>query len=57
MNEEIPVPLYTIRTAVTELGHRVSLALRTQLGDRARLQNERTHCQRLLSLVSQVRGH
>ena len=51
---EIPVPLYTIRIAFTELGRRVSLALRTQLGDTARLQDKHSHCQRLLSLIFQV---
>lgn len=30
--QEIPVPLYTIRRAAAELSRRVSLAPRTQLG-------------------------
>jgi hypothetical protein len=35
MNQQIPAPLYTIRAAFAELSRRVTVALRTQLGDTA----------------------
>lgn len=57
MSQQIPAPLHTIRAAFAELSRRVSVALRTQLGDTARLQHERTHCQRLLSLLPQARAN
>ena len=48
------LPLYTIRTAVTEIGDRVSQALKTQVGDVARLQAHRNECLRLMIVVQQV---
>lgn len=35
--DPVPLPLHTIRAAFTELGRSVSVALRTQMGDTARL--------------------
>jgi hypothetical protein len=49
-----PVPIQTIRAAYTEIGRRVNIALRTQVGDAARLREQRQECLRLLTLVGQV---
>jgi hypothetical protein len=50
----IPIPLSTIRLAFREQGRRVDVALRTQVGDAARLGEHRLECLRLLSLAEQV---
>jgi hypothetical protein len=50
----VPAPLQTIRAAYAELGRRVTVALRTQIGDHARLGEERRHCLRLSALVTQA---
>lgn len=52
--ESIPLPLHTIRAAFTELGQSVHIALRTQMGDAARLGVQRNDCLRLLGLTEQV---
>jgi hypothetical protein len=52
----IPLPLNNIRMAYHQLGHRVLVALRTQLGDSARLQEHANECYQLLSMVEQVRA-
>jgi hypothetical protein len=49
-----PLPLLTIRAAYTELGRSVDVALRTQMGDVARLGVQRVDCLRLLTLTEQV---
>jgi hypothetical protein len=48
------IPAQTIRAAYTEIGRRVNTALRTQVGDAARLGEQRRECLRLLTLVGQV---
>ena len=53
--EPVPIPLHTIRAAFTELGRSVGIALRTQMGDAARLGVQRQDCIRLLALTEQVR--
>jgi|SRR5882762_1444091 hypothetical protein len=52
--EPMPVPLHTIRAAHTELGRSVGIALRTQMGDAARLGVQKQDCLRLLALTEQV---
>jgi hypothetical protein len=49
-----PLPLFTIRAAYAELGRSVHVALRTQMGDAARLSVQRIDCLRLLALTEQV---
>jgi len=49
-----PLPLQTIRTAIAELTTRVNRALRTQVGDMARLHAHRDECLRLMVTVQQV---
>lgn len=48
------IPIQTIRAAYTEIGQRVNIALRTQIGDAARLGAQRNECLRLLTLVGQA---
>jgi hypothetical protein len=50
----LPLPLLTIRAAYAELGRSVDVALRTQMGDAARLGVQRVDCLRLLALTEQV---
>lgn len=52
--EVIPIPLDTIRTGFHELGRHVSISLRTQQGDAARLGRSRHDCFHFLQLVHQV---
>jgi hypothetical protein len=52
--DPVPLPLHTIRAAFTELGRSVSVALRTQMGDTARLGVQKRDCLRLLGLTEQV---
>jgi len=52
--DPVPLPLHTIRAAFTELGRSVSVALRTQMGDTARLGVQKQDCLRLLGLTEQV---
>lgn len=52
--EQVPLPLQTIRAAYAELGRSVHIALRTQMGDAARLGVQRIDCFRLLALTAQV---
>jgi hypothetical protein len=49
-----PLPLLTIRAAYAELGRSVDVALRTQMGDAARLGVQRLDCLRLLALTELV---
>jgi hypothetical protein len=49
------LPVQTIKAAFEALGSRVSRALRTQLGDEARLANHRNECLRLMTTVQDVR--
>ena len=51
----VPLPLDTIRQAFIELGRHVTISLRTQIGDRSRLQHVRRECHRVLGVVNQVR--
>ena len=51
----VPLPLHTMRAAYTELGQSVAVALRTQMGDAARLGVQKGDCLRLLALTEQVR--
>jgi hypothetical protein len=51
------LPVNTIRMAFQEQGRRVTTALRTQIGDAARLGECRLECIRLMNLVEQVRSH
>ena len=48
------VPLDTIRDGYNELGRQVTIALQTQQGDAARLQERHRDCQHLLGILSQV---
>ena len=50
-----PLPRQTIRAAFEALGNRVRTALRTQIGDTARLNAHRNECLQLLATVEQVR--
>lgn len=50
----VPAPLQTIRAAYAELGRRVTIAIRTQIGDHARLGEEQRHCLRLSALLTQA---
>jgi hypothetical protein len=45
------LPLQTIKAVFEALGSRVNRALRTQLGDAARLSNHRNECLRLMTTV------
>jgi hypothetical protein len=49
-----PLPLQTIRQAAVELGIRVNGALRTQVGDVARLKAHRDECLRFMITVHEV---
>jgi hypothetical protein len=49
-----PLQLQSIRAAVKEVGDRVHQALRTQIGDVARLGAQRNECLRLMVTVQQV---
>jgi hypothetical protein len=50
-----PLPLQSIRAAYAELGNRVRVALRTQIGDEARLNAHKAECFQMLGYVDQVR--
>jgi hypothetical protein len=50
-----PLPLQSIRAAYAELGNRVRVALRTQIGDEARLNAHKVECFQMLGYVDQVR--
>ncbi|KAG1861532.1 hypothetical protein DFJ58DRAFT_725713 [Suillus subalutaceus] len=50
----VPPPLQTIRAAYAELGRRVTIALRTQIGDHTRLGEEQRHCLRLSALHADI---
>lgn len=50
----IPIPLDTIRAGFHELGRYVTISLRTQQGDAARLGHCRHDCLHFLQLVHQV---
>lgn len=52
----VPLPLSTIHVAFEEWGRSVNVALRTQMGDAARLGVQKTDCLRLLALTDQVSG-
>ena len=52
----IPLPLSTIHVAFEELGQSVHVALRTQMGDAARLGVQKMDCLQLLALMDQVSG-
>jgi hypothetical protein len=52
--DAIVLPLHTIRLAFEDLGRRVSTALRTQVGDAARLNLHRNECLRLIATVETV---
>lgn len=50
----VPRPLETIRQAYHELGRRVDVALHTQIGDHARLDEQRRAAMSLMASVEQV---
>lgn len=50
----IPLRLETIRIAFMQLGDRVNAALRTQIGDRLRLQEHNGSVLRMLEAIQQV---
>jgi hypothetical protein len=50
----IPLRLETIRIAFMQLGDRVNAALRTQIGDRLRLQEHNGGVLRMLEAIQQV---
>lgn len=50
-----PLPVQNIYHSFTELGNRVHRALRTQLGDQARLNEEKHICLQFLEQINQVR--
>jgi hypothetical protein len=49
------LPQRTIQAAFERIGSRVNAALRTQLGDVARLNSHRNECLRLMATVQQVK--
>ncbi|KAJ6605986.1 hypothetical protein B0H10DRAFT_1886486, partial [Mycena sp. CBHHK59/15] len=49
----VPLPLETIRIAFLQLGDRVNAALRTQIGDRVRIQEQHGAVLRLLEAIHQ----
>ncbi|KAF5379472.1 hypothetical protein D9615_006551 [Tricholomella constricta] len=53
MDDTIPVPLETIRQAYFYLGRDVDVALRTQLGDVARLEAHKAECLRHYAIIPQ----
>ena len=53
----VPIPLETIRWAYHELRHSVNRDLLTQVGDSARLEEQKCECLNLLCLVQQVCPH
>lgn len=54
--EDVPLPLQNTRLAFYQLGQRVNLALHTQIGDSARLEEQSHAAMRLLDAVHQVSG-
>ena len=54
MAENPLLPLQTIQAAFEALGSRVNVALRTQVGDAARLNSVRNECLRLMVTVQAV---
>ena len=54
-NAPTPLQVQTIRATYAELGRRVHVALRTQIGDAARLNAQRVECFQMLGYVEQVR--
>ena len=48
------LPLQTIQASFEELGNRVRTALRTQIGDAARLNAHRDECLRLMMQIQTV---
>jgi hypothetical protein len=53
-NDTIPLPLNTIRIAYSELCHSVTIALRTQVGDIARLETSKQDCLHFFAAIEQV---
>ena len=54
--ESVSLPITSITTAYTLLGTQVESALRTQMGDAARLAEQKRLCLMFLSHVQQVYG-
>lgn len=50
----VPRPLETIRQAYHELGRRVDVALHTQIGDHARLDEQRRQALSLMASIEQA---
>lgn len=53
-NDLPPLPLQTVRLAFVELCRSVDIALRTQIGDAARLEVSKQDCLRFFITVEQV---
>lgn len=55
MADNLPsLPLTTLRQAYYELGRRVDIALHTQIGDHARLNEQKNEVMRLVASIEQV---
>lgn len=54
-DEQVPLPLQTVRAAFLKLSHRVDRALYTQIGDAARLESTREECLRFYQTAQRVK--